>query len=194
MAHRGPGEQCQVGVDGVDVGFLQVRKRRHALAAFLNSLVEIGPRSSGLRARRRSSGRRPLLLQVLSHQLERRSLHEPENRLDLRRGSRAFGPVAGLTVQPVQVGAAQFNRPSNRQRHRAWRETVAVVVGGGPYVAPLRPREVSLYRRPRRLSQLGPATGVTTGSRVLSSSEARFVDSRSPRPLPSASSRRSIRR
>ena len=31
-----------------------------------------------------------------------------------------FGPVAGLTVEPVQVGAAQFNRPSNRQRHRAW--------------------------------------------------------------------------
>ena len=40
-------------------------------------------------------------------------------------------------------------------------------VGGGPYVAPLRPREVSPYRRPRRLSQLGPATGVTTGSRVF---------------------------
>ena len=39
--------------------------------------------------------------------------------------------------------------------------------GGAPYVAPLRPREVSLYRRPRRLSQLGPATGVTTGSCVF---------------------------
>ena len=29
--------------------------------------------------------------------------------------------MTGLTVQPVQVGATQFDRASNRQRHRAWR-------------------------------------------------------------------------
>jgi hypothetical protein len=42
-------------------------------------------------------------------------------------------------------------------------------VGGGPYVAPLRPRELSRYVRPRWFSQLGPATGVTTGSGVFAS-------------------------
>ena len=42
-----------------------------------------------------------------------------------------------------------------------------VCVGGGPYVAPLRPREDSRYVRPRWVSQLGPATGVTPGSCVF---------------------------
>jgi len=29
--------------------------------------------------------------------------------------------MTGLTVEPVQVGATQFDRASNRQRHRVWR-------------------------------------------------------------------------
>ena len=84
MAHPEIGELRQVGVERVDVGFLQVRECRHPLPAFLNSTVEVGPRSSGLRLRRRSRGGCSLLLQVLAHQFERRTLNEPENGLDLR--------------------------------------------------------------------------------------------------------------
>ena len=116
---RGTGELRQISIEHVDVGFLQMRERRHPLSAFLNALVEGRPRSSCLLTSRRASGRFSLLLQVLSHQLERRPLHEPKNGLDLRGRPRALGPMAGLTVEPVQIGAAQYDRTSNRQQRRA---------------------------------------------------------------------------
>ena len=77
------GEPRQVGVEHVDVGFLEVREGRHPLPAFLNSAIEVGPRSSGLRLGRRFRGSSSLLLQVLTHQFERRPLNEPKNGLDL---------------------------------------------------------------------------------------------------------------
>ena len=46
------------------------------------------------------------------------TIHGVRDRVAVARAgrSRAFGPVAGLTVQPVQVGAARFDRRFRRDR------------------------------------------------------------------------------